>query len=236
MARTAALFTLIATLLVLPFSKSLAGNVAGKANFKGNKPVVPKIRMNADARCMKLHAGKEVSSEQVVVNPNNTLRYVFVYVKKGLEEKKFSVPTEKATIDQRGCMYSPHVFGIMANQPIEVVNSDPTMHNIHALPNNSKGFNIGQPKQGMKHVKTFAKPEIMVKVKCDVHSWMASYIGVLDHPFFAVTDEKGNYQIKNLPAGEYELEAWHEKYGAQTMTVKVDAAGTKSVDFTYEAK
>ncbi len=235
MARTAVLFTLVATLLVLPSSKSLGGNVAGKANFKGSKPAVSKIRMNADARCMKLHAGKEVSSEQVVVNPNNTLRYVFVYVKKGLEGKKFSIPTEKATLDQRGCMYTPHVFGIMANQPIEIVNSDPTMHNIHALSNNSKGFNIGQPK-GVKHVKTFAKPEVMVRVKCDVHSWMACYVGVLDHPFFAVTDGKGNYEIKNLPAGEYELEAWHEKYGAQTMTVKVEAAGTKSVDFTYESK
>ncbi len=236
MSRTAIFSAVIITLLAVPFSQVLSGNVAGKVNFKGAKPAIPKIKMNADAKCIKLHTGKEVTSEQVVVNPNNTLRYVFVYVKRGLEGKKFPVSTEKATIDQRGCMYSPHVFGIMVNQPIEIVNDDPLLHNIHALPKNSAQFNIAQPKQGMKMVRTFTTPEIMVKVKCEVHNWMACYVGVLEHPFFAVTDEKGNFEIKNLPAGEYELEAWHEKYGTQTMKVTVDAAGTKSVEFTYEAK
>ena len=129
-------------------------------------------------------------------------------------------------------MYHPHVFGMMANQPLEIVNDDPTLHNIHALPKNSKEFNLAQPKQGMKMTKTFDKSEVMVKLKCDVHNWMAAYVGVLDNPFYAVSDEKGSFTIKGLPAGDYEIEAWHEKYGAQSMKVTVGASDTKTVDFT----
>jgi plastocyanin len=192
--------------------------------------------MNADPKCVKMHSGKDVVSEQVVVNPNNTLQNVFIYVKKGLEGKKFPVPSDKKTIDQKGCMYSPHVFGVMAGQPIEISNDDPTLHNIHALPKNSKQFNIAQPKQGMKMTQKFDKSEVMVKVKCEVHNWMAAYVGVLDHPFYAVSGNDGAFSIKNLPAGTYEIEAWHEKFGTQTMSVTVGASDTKTADFTFEGK
>ena len=211
-----------------------AGSIKGKVDFKGKKTTPAKIKMSADPKCVKIHAGKDVTSEQVVVNDNNTLRYVFVYVKKGLEGKKFPTPSQKVTIDQKGCMYNPHIFGMMPNQSIEITNSDQTMHNIHALPKNSTQFNIAQPKQGMKMTKSFTKSEVMVKIKCEVHNWMACYVGVLDHPFYAVTDDKGNFEIKNLPAGDYELEAWHETYGTQTMTVSVGAADTKTADFSSD--
>ena len=228
--------SLFCTLMLLVGGSVFAGTVTGKINFKGAKPAVSKLMMNADPRCVKLHAGKEVTSEQVVVNTNSTLKYVFVYVKKGLEGKKFSTATDKKTIDQKGCMYTPHMFGVMVNQPIEITNSDATLHNVHALPKNSKQFNIAQPKKGMKTVQKFDKPEVMVKVKCEVHNWMTSYVGVLDHPFYAVSDDQGNFTIKNLPAGEYEVEAWHEKYGAQTMKVTVGASDTKTADFSYQSK
>ena len=221
MLRASRFFIALLTIAALFSSPAAAAEISGKINFKGNKPSAPPIMMNSDKKCQTLHAGKEVRSEKVVVNANNTLRYAFVYVKKGLEGKKFPTPTDKVTIDQHGCMYTPHVFGMMANQPLEIINSDPTMHNIHALPKNSSPFNVGQPKKGQKTSKTFAKPEVMVKVKCDVHSWMAAYVGVLDHPFYAVSDDKGNFSIKNLPAGTYEIEAWHESYGTQTMSVTV---------------
>ena len=234
MSRPSLFYVCALTLLVYMFmSTASAGTVTGKINFKGAKPAASKIMMNADPKCVKLHAGKDVTSEQVVVNANNTLRYVFVYVKKGLEGKKFPTPTQKMTIDQKGCMYNPHMFGVMVNQPIEITNSDATLHNIHALPKNSKQFNIAQPKQGMKTTQKFDKAEVMVKVKCEVHNWMASYVGVLDHPFYAVSDDKGNFTIKDLPAGSYEIEAWHEKYGTQTMQVTVGASDTKTTDFTF---
>ncbi|MBI3765093.1 MAG: carboxypeptidase regulatory-like domain-containing protein [Ignavibacteriales bacterium] len=221
------------TTLCLVAMQAFAGNVTGKINFKGAKPNLPAITMNADQKCLKMHCGKTVASEQVVVNPNNTLRYALVYVKKGLEGKKFPTAKDKMTIDQKGCMYNPHVFGMMAGQSLEILNSDPVIHNIHALPKNSTQFNIGQPKQGQKTTKTFDKPEMPVKVKCDVHPWMGAWIGVFDHPFYAVSDDKGNFTIKNLPAGEYEIEAWHEKYGSQSMKVTVGASDTKTADFTF---
>ncbi|MBI1802832.1 MAG: carboxypeptidase regulatory-like domain-containing protein [Ignavibacteriae bacterium] len=228
-------FAVVVLLLILTFvaSSLKAGNITGKINFTGAKPALSMIKMNADPKCMKMHGGKDVPSEQAVVNSNKTLQYVFVYVKKGLEGKKFPTSNTKLSLNQQGCMYHPHVFGMMTKQPLEVVNSDQTLHNIHALPKNSTQFNIAQPIKGMKLTKTFDKPEVMVKVKCEVHNWMAAYIGVLDHPFFAVSDDQGKFEIKNLPPGEYELEAWHEKFGTKTMKVSVGASDTKTADFTY---
>jgi hypothetical protein len=217
-------------------SQLIAGTVTGKVAFKGAKPPAATIKMNADPKCVKMHSGKDVPSQQTVVNANNTLQYVFVYVKKGLEGKKFPMPKSKVSIDQQGCMYHPHIFGMMVDQPLEITNSDPTLHNIHSLPKaaGNTSFNIAQPNKGMKTTKTFNKPEVMVKIKCEVHNWMAAYVGVLDHPFFAVTDEQGNFTIKDLPAGDYELEAWHEKLGTQTIKVTVGAADTKTVDFSSD--
>lgn len=226
----------LGVLFIFSCSVMLAGNISGKVNFGGKAPAPVKIKMNADQKCMKMHGGKEVVSDQVVINSNKTLKNVFVYVKSGLTGKKFPTPTEKVVFDQKGCAYTPRVFGVMANQPIEIMNSDPTLHNVHALPKSSKQFNIAQPKQGMKMVQKFDKPEVMVKIKCEVHNWMAAYVGVLDHPFYAVTDDKGNFNIKNLPAGSYELEAWHEKFGVKTMKVTVGASDTKSADFSFEGK
>jgi hypothetical protein len=214
-------------------SVAVAGNVTGKINFKGSKPAATKIKMSADPKCVKMHDGKDVESDQVIVNPNGTLQNVFVYIKSGVKAK-YPTPKEKITFDQKGCTYHPRVFGMMVSQPIEIINSDPTLHNVHSLPKNNTQFNIAQPKQGMKMTKTFDKPEVMVKIKCEVHNWMAAYVGVLDHPFYAVSDDKGNFEIKNLPAGDYEIEAWHEKYGTKTMKVTVGATDTKTADFTFE--
>ncbi len=220
-------------LTCLFFQHSLAGNITGKIVYSGPKVSPTAIKMNADPKCMAMHKGKEAYAEQLVVNPNNTLSDVFIYIKTGLEGKKFPTPTTKVTIAQEGCMYHPHVFGIMTKQPLEIINEDPTLHNIHALPKNSSQFNIAQPMKGMKTTKSFDKPEVMVKIKCEVHNWMAAYAGVLDHPFFAVSGDKGTYEIKNLPPGEYEVEAWQEKLGTKTMKVTVGASDTKTVDFTF---
>lgn len=233
MSRSSFYIAAIVTVTAFSVSSVLAGNITGKINFKGAKPAPVKIMMSADPKCVKLHAGKDVMSEQVELNADGTMRDVFIYVKKGLEGKKFPTPTTKATINQQGCMYIPHVLGVMTNQPIEITNSDATLHNIHALPKNSKQFNIAQPKKGMKMTQKFDKSEVMIKIKCEVHSWMASYVGVLDHPFFAVSDAKGAFTLKNLPAGTYEIEAWHEKFGTKTMSVTVGASDTKTSDFTF---
>ena len=225
----------LALCLVMSFfmvSNAFAGTLTGKIAFSGAKPSMQKIKMNADPKCVKMHAGKDVEGEAAVINGNGTLKNVFIYVKSGLTGK-FPVPAGAVTFDQQGCTYHPHVLGMMVGQKLEIKNSDPTLHNVHSLAKNTKGFNVAQPKQGMKMQQSFEKPEVMVKIKCEVHNWMSAYIGVLDNPFFAVSNDKGSFEIKNLPAGTYELEAWHEKFGVKTMKVTIGASESKAVDFSF---
>jgi len=210
-----------------------AASITGKVAFEGTAPERRRIATDADPVCASMHADKPLMTEDVIVNANGTLENVFVYVKKGLEGKAFDVPKTPVIIDQKGCQYHPHVFGMMAGQKLIIRNNDPTLHNIHALPIVNKEFNVGQPNQGMETARTFAQPEVMVKFKCDVHPWMNAYVGVLDHPFYAVTGEDGTFSLKGLPPGEYVIEAWHEKYGTQDATVKVGEGETKTVNFTF---
>ena len=211
-----------------------AGDVTGKVSFSGTAPKGTKLRMDADKVCKAAHK-EPVQGEEVVVNANGTLKNVLVYVKDGLKVKKFNAPKDKVKFDQLGCVYTPHVLGIQSGQEIDIVNSDPTLHNVHSLSKDNPSFNVAQPKKGMVLTKKFEKEEIF-KVKCEVHTWMGAYIGVFNHPFYAVTGEDGSFSLNKLPAGDYTIEAWHEKYGTQTMKVTVGAADKKTADFTFAGK
>ncbi len=206
--------------------------VTGKVAFTGAAPAKEQIKMDADAFCKAAHA-EPVYTQDVAVNPNGTLAWVLVYVKEGVTGN-YPPPATPVTLDQKGCQYQPHIFGIQAGQPLKIVNSDGTLHNIHALPKINAEFNIGQPFQKMETIKKFDKPEMPVRFKCDVHKWMGAYCGVFNHPFFATTNEQGNFEIKNLPPGNYVIEAWQEKYGAQTQNVTVAGSESKTVDFTFK--
>jgi Carboxypeptidase regulatory-like domain len=206
--------------------------VSGKVNFEGAAPTMAAIKMDADAFCKSEHK-EPVYEQEVVVNPNKTLEWVLVYVKEGVNGT-YPVPTEAITLDQHGCQYRPHVFGMQAGQPLKVLNSDGTLHNIHALPKKNAEFNIGQPFKGMETVKKFDSTEVPIRFKCDVHKWMGAYTGVFSHPFFAVTNDQGAFEIKNLPPGNYVIEAWHEKYGTQTQNVTITGTDAKTVDFNFK--
>lgn len=211
----------VSSIFLLLFNNYLfAGTVTGKVNFTAAAPQMEPISMNADPVCAGLHT-EPVYAETVLVNANGTIKNVFVHVKEGLEGQTFPAPAEPVTLDQKGCRYHPHVFGIQVGQPLEIINSDSTLHNVHSLAEKSKQFNLGMPIQGMKLKKTFENPEVMAKFKCDVHPWMSAYAGVLTHSYFSVTGEEGTFEIKDLPAGEYTIEAWHEHYGTQTQKVTV---------------
>jgi plastocyanin len=206
--------------------------ITGLVKFEGKAPEARVIRMSSDPLCMP---EGPTTSEVVLVGPGNGLQNVFVYVKDGLGARKFAAPKEPVVLDQRGCKYMPHVFGVQVGQAVNIINSDGTLHNVHAVPNANAEFNFGQPSKGMQSAKTFNKPEIMVPFRCDVHGWMAAYAGVVEHPFFAVTSSDGKYEIKGLPAGTYTLEAWHERFGMQTQTVKVDDKGSATAAFAFKA-
>lgn len=217
-----------------PAAAPVAGSatVSGKVAFTGTAPARELIKMEADAFCKAAHS-EPVSTQDVVINSNGTLEWVLVYVKEGVS-RSYPPPTDPVTLDQHGCQYRPHIFGIQAGQPLRILNSDGTLHNIHALPKINAEFNIGQPFQNMETMKKFDKPEVPLRFKCDVHKWMGAYCGVFNHPFFAVTNEQGTYEIKNLPPGNYVIEAWQEKYGAQTQNVTVSGSETKTLDFSFQ--
>jgi plastocyanin len=213
---------------------STAGNVTGTVMLEGTAPANEGIKMNADPVCMKETKGPQLQ-ETYVADSSGALGNVFVYVKDGLGNYVFDTPTEPLTLDQKGCRYHPHVFGIRVNQPLQIVNSDPTLHNIHALAKANPEFNNGQPIQGMKMTHTFTSKEVMLPFKCDVHGWMNAYVGVLDHPYFAVTGPDGKFEIKSLPPGTYTVEAWHEKLGTATEKVTLTEKENKEVMFHFKA-
>jgi len=211
------------------------GTVTGTVSLDGTAPKNEAIKMNADPVCLREAKGTQLQETYMVGSDGKALANVFVYVKDGLGNYVFDPPTDTAKIDQKECRYHPHVFGMRVGQPLEIVNSDPTLHNIHAMPKANQEFNNGQPIQGMKMTHTFTAKEVMVPFKCDVHGWMNAYVGVLDHPYYTVTKEDGKFELKDLPAGTYTIEAWHEKLGTQTSSVTIAAKETKDVPFTFKA-
>ena len=211
-----------------------AGTVKGKIVFEGEAPAPKQMSVRGNPECSVLHAGGTVASEELVVN-NGALQNVFVHVKEGLQGYSFTAPQEPVIIENKTCVYMPHVAGVMVGQPVQFLNQDSTLHNIHSYPKESKGFNLGLPLVGMKQTKKFDAPEIMVPLKCDVHPWMLGYVGVVAHPYYNVSDASGQFELKNLPPGEYTIEAWHEKLGAQSQTIKIEPQGTKEIEFKFAA-
>jgi plastocyanin len=211
-----------------------AGTISGSVVYEGKVPNLRPLSVAAEPMCAKRHA--TVPNEALVLGRGNTMANVLVRVVKGLPAgKAWPTPKEPVVMDQIGCQYVPHVMGIMVGQPFKVLNSDGILHNVHALPKVNRPFNIAMPPARKEATETFTKEEGMFTVKCDVHPWMQSFIGVFAHPFFSVTKTDGRYSIARLDPGTYEIEAWHERLGTQKATVTVGADETKAVDFKFSA-
>ena len=207
-----------------------SASITGVVSYSNGDPDTV-IAMDADPMCLSLHTD-DVHTETIVTDGAGHLANVFVYVKEGISGS-FSAPSDSHVLDQNGCQYKPHVSGMLVGQPLIIRNSDSTLHNVHAMPTVNKEFNSGQPFQGMELEHTWDAREVMVRFKCDVHPWMSSYMGVLDHPFFGVSDADGNFSIDGLAAGDYVLEAWHEKLGTLTQSATLEADGTADVSFDF---
>jgi plastocyanin len=207
--------------------------VAGSVSYEGEVPNLRPVSMSADPGCASKHSG-EVPSDVLVLGPNQELGNVFVWVSQGLPDAQWTPPSTAVTIDQNGCMYKPHVVGVQAGQKLTFLNSDGLLHNVHALPQVNQEFNVAMPAERKEADHTFDQPEGVFRVKCDVHPWMNAYIGVVKHPFFAVTGTDGKFTLANLPAGTYTVEAWHERLKADPQTVTVTDGGTGSVSFVFK--
>lgn len=218
---------------VSPVDPATAGSITGRVTFAGAAPAPQPLQMDSDPNCVQPGGG--ATSDSVLVGGDGAVQNVFVYVKDGLGALRFPIPSNAVVIDQKGCRYVPHVLGVQVGQRVEILNSDPTLHNIHAVPTANREFNTGQPIPGMKHAHQFTAREVMVPFKCDVHPWMNAYVGVLDHPFFAVTGPDGSFELKGLPPGTYTIEAWHERFGTQTQMVTIGASETGTAAFSFKS-
>jgi plastocyanin len=230
--------SVIATTMLIRAQPSLdraqttaGGTVQGHVRLSGPPPGNTIIRMGVDPRCSQMNAGKRVVQEAVVTSTDGSLANVFVNLTGPFPSSL--PPADPVTIDQRRCIYVPRVVGARVGQTLEFRNSDETLHNVHSLSIMDNDFNVGQPVRGTVYRFQLKREEVMLHVKCDVHRWMTTYIGVVSHPYFAVSDEGGGFTIAGVPAGTHTIQVWHERYGPLIERVTVKAGETTTVDFAY---
>ena len=212
-------------------AQSATGTIKGHVKLSGKLPGNTVIRMGKDPKCSEANKGKQVVQETVKATIDGSLANVFVRLDGTFPSTP--VPKTAVTVDQHNCLYSPRVVGIRVGQVLEIRNSDNLLHNVHSVTNRDNQFNFGQARAGVVDTFKMKNEEIMVRLGCDVHSWMVAYIGVVTNPYFAVSDATGSFQINGVPPGTYTINAWQERYGPLKQTVKVTAGGTATVDFTY---
>jgi plastocyanin len=225
--------TIVLTLgIMIGTNYMVAGTLTGTVNFEGKAPKKKTLKMDADPQCGSANSSP-VYKQSFIIDEKNNLANVLVY----LNNIKYSgeTPKDPAVIDQKGCVYYPHVMGIMKGQEFLIKNSDPTLHNIHGMPKVNNEFNFAMPKVVKEKTIKLEKSENAFKIKCDVHPWMNAYIQVFDHPYFAVTDGNGTFKIENIPSGEYEVIAWQEKFKDKTLSATVKIGDdTTSQNFTFK--
>ena len=215
---------------------STAGTVMGTIKLDGAAPAVSKINMTADAYCLGQHS-TPATTEEVLAGPGGTLGNVVVYVTEDMSKFAFTTPSDPVSIDQKGCLYHPHIIALMAGQTLKVTNSDGTTHNIHPIPSPDKGnreWNESQAPNSAPLMKVFARPEDAIPVKCNVHPWMKSYIFTFKNPYFTVTGLDGKFTLSNLPPGTYTVTAWQEKFGMVSQSVTIGPKDSKTVDLTFK--
>jgi plastocyanin len=234
-----AFMTVTAALLVVGFGAKVmarasdTGGISGTVHFQGKAPALRPIVMDKDPVCASQQSGT-VLPEDGRVNANGTLPNAFVYISKGTGNLSLPAPANSVTLTQKGCIFAPHVLGVMVGQPLQVVTQDPTTHNIHLTASKgNRDWNVTQ-QPGTPSVTTrFSQPAIMVPVHCNIHPWMEAYIGVVTNPYFGVTGDDGSFLIKNVPPGDYTLSVWTATFGTQERSVTVRAGESASVDFTF---
>jgi len=212
-----------------------AASITGTVHYKGKLPPRKLIDMSEDPSCVESHHGKAYD-ESLVVGSGGTLANAFIYIKSGLEGKNFAPSSEAVVINQSGCWFRPRIIGIQTNQPLKIVNSDPVTHNIHPMAAVNREWNHSQGPGDAPLNRKFTKAEVMIPVKCNIHSWMRAYIGVLDHPYFSVSRDDGTFTISNLPPGTYTIAVWQEKLGTQEQQITIQPQQHAAVDFTYKGK
>lgn len=206
------------------------GAMRGHVYVSGAVPPNDTIRMNADPMCRKATGGAHVTDDAVVAASDGSLANVFVELVGTFPDTP--VPTDPVSIDQSACLYRPRVVGVRAGQALQVRNSDDGLHNVHGISTDRDGFNVSQPMRGMVNTFHPRDPGIL-RLKCDVHTWMVAFVGVVNHPYFAVTSADGAFAIHDIPEGTYEVRAWHEQLGTIASQVRIDSSHEANLELSY---
>jgi hypothetical protein len=201
----------------------------------GEPPPRKKVRMLSDPHCVEKHTG-DVLSDALVVDPDGGVKWAFVYIAAGINNQPPKEPLAPLLLDQVGCRFEPHVLGIRTGQPLNIYNTDGILHLAHSLATDNREFNFGMTPTEQCRTVTFEQREVMVRIKCDIHPWMAAWIGVLDHPYFSVTSATGGYGIPSLPAGRYMVKVWHEQYATVGREIDIPPGGDITLDFILDAR
>jgi plastocyanin len=217
-----------------PLDRSTTGRIAGEVRVDGVVPAMAELRFGSFAECAARHAGAVPAGDLLV--RDGRLENAFVWVKAGLGDRVFAVPETPVVVDQAGCLFAPRVVGAQAGQPIRWVNGDALLHNVHGTPGASSGWNVSLARQGSAREIRVARPEVPVSVRCDLHPWMQGWLGVVDHPYFAVTGPDGVFALDDVPPGDYTVAVWHERLGTQETRVTVPPRGTATARFTLAAR
>jgi hypothetical protein len=220
--------------LAPPVNPATAASVTGTVTFAGPPPTPHPIDMSSAPACVKANPAPVVPPE-VVTGANGGLANVVVYVKSGLGHYRYPTPQTPVILDQKNCMYAPHVLALMVHQPFSVANSDPTMHNVHVMARHNRQWSSSQPVDSAPLKSTFERPEFAIPVLCNIHPWMRAYVFAFDQPYFAVTSTDGKFAIKNLPPGTYTIEAWHEQRQTLDQTVTLAPKESKVITFTFHS-
>ncbi len=218
----------------LTVDPTTAATITGTVKLDGEPPKPRVLNMSAEATCVKDNP-KPVYAQNVITGPHDALANVVVYIKGNMDEYKFDTPSEPGVLDQKNCMYDPHVLALMVNQDFHVINSDATLHNIHPLPRDNHEWNQSQPAGAPPIDRKFSNPELAIRVNCNVHPWMRGWLFVFRHPFFAVTTKTGTFSLSGIPPGQYTIEAWQEHYGVQDQVVTLGPKDSKTISFTFHA-
>ena len=206
------------------------GSISGTVKYKGTPPAPTKLDVNKDA---EVCGTEQKMSRELVVAADGGIQYAVVSIPGIAKGKAF--PTTNSTLDQKGCEYQPHIVLMPAGGNIDILNSDGILHNIHTYSDKNPPLNRAQPKFKKTMTETFKDPE-RVRLSCDVHGWMQGWLVVEDSPYYAVTDDKGNFKITDIPAGDYEVKVWQEKLGEGTQKITVKPGADTAVNFELAGK
>jgi plastocyanin len=215
-----------------PIDPATTGTITARVTLDGTPPPMQELTMGSFADCRKLHEGEVLAGDMLV--HDGKVQNAFVWIQDGLGDRVFATPTEKVVMDQQGCLYVPRVAGAQVGQPVEFLNGDAMLHNVHGTPKANSGWNVALSRKGAERTLTFDKPEIMISVRCDLHPWMQGWLGIVDHPYFGVTGADGMVTLKNVPAGDYTVGVWHERFGQQSAKVTVAPQQTAQTTFTLK--